>query len=188
MASHEFFAPPQFQFRLQLVSDFAFADCTGTLVLHLRLIIGRGAPIQLFAGNGESTIRIGARLFEQRGSHNDPQRGALLTETRVAAAPFEARRGEASEHALILAIPPQADGPMVLEIDLVKEMHFWFSELGHPPLTLPIQPRAMIVRPEMDTAHDLARLSETFHAKRQREEHQEAVIFALLNQLRKRDT
>jgi hypothetical protein len=178
------FSPENFHFQLKANSDFCFFDRHNVGIIGLTLSVGKGAPLRM--NDGERSLRIGARLFRKGGSAGGGGTRTQLSEFRVDSEPFTLRKGGIYEHNLVVHLPEDSDGDLVLEIDLVKELYFWLGDLGHPVLSLPITRRHVIIAPGKDDTHDMAQALVTLDERRLREARYEAIIFALLNQLSRR--
>lgn len=179
------FMPENFHYVLKARSDFSFFDGQHRGVISLTLSVGKGTPLRMY--EARMPLCIGARLF----AIDDPHTGAereQLAEYRVDSEPFTVRKGGVYERALVVDLPVECTNrDLLLEIELVKENQFWLSSLGHPVLSLPIIRRHVMIAPGKDDTHDMSQALQTQDERRTRDARQEAIIFALLNQLSKRD-
>jgi hypothetical protein len=164
---------------------FCFNDGDVT-VIPLTLSVGKGAPLTLHDDSPDQ-VRIGARLYVNEGSADEPLPGALLGEYRADSAPFTAQKALHYTRSMTVGIPSGVPGELLLDLDLVKEGHFWGADLGHKPVRLILTQRRVAIRPAQPDPLDMTETLMQLHDARAREARYEAVIFSLLNQLSKRD-
>ena len=177
--------PQNLHFDLRAEQPFCCFSAVGTTSIPVSLSVGKGAPLDLYAEDGES-VRIGAQLYANDGTPEEPVRGALVGEYRADSAPFTAQKGLHYTRNMVVTVPSGAPDELILDIDLVWETRFWGVDLGHRPMTLIITQRRMAIRPAHPDPLDMTEALMRLHDARARETRYEAVIFALLNQLSKR--
>lgn len=181
------FDPENLHYDLRADQPFCCFNSGDATVIPLTLSVGKGAPLELYDGS-DSPVLIGGRLFANTGTPDEPQRGEMIGEYRAASGPFTAHKGQHYARTMMVGVPSGAPEELLLDVDLVKEQHFWGADVGHKPLTLVITKRRMAIRPAQPDPLDMSEALMNLHDARAREARYEAVIFSLLNQLSKRDT
>lgn len=180
------FEPANLRYDLRAEQPFCCFSGGGVTAIPVTFSVGKGAPLALY-DDSDTPVRIGAQLFVNAGTPEEPQRGALVGEYRADSGAFTAQKGRHYARSLSLCIAPEAPGELILDIDLVKENCFWGADLGHRPLRLLITQRRVAIRPAQPDPLDMTEALMQLHDARAREQRYEAVIFSLLNQLSKRD-
>ncbi|MBV7397355.1 hypothetical protein [Mameliella sediminis] len=180
------FAPGHLQYHLRAEQPFSWFDAKGACALPVSLTLDRGAPLTL-AGAGPHPLNIGGRVFVNAGSPETPEPGQLISESRALRAPVTLHPGQPHRIMVPAHVPEDAPPDLLIEIDLVKEHHFWGSALGHEPLRMVLASRRIAIRPARPDPTDMTEALMQLHDARAREDRYEAVIFLLLNQLSARD-
>jgi hypothetical protein len=178
--------PKTLHYDLRADQPFSCFNGAEVTVLPLTLSVGKGAPLDMH-GVGPDPLRIGARIHVNDGTAEEPARGAFVGEYRADSTPFTAHKGLHYTRSMTIGIPRGAPSELILDIDLVKENHFWGSDLGHRPFTMVLTQRRVAFRPGQSDPLDMTETLMHLHDFRAREARYEAVIFSLLNQLSKRD-
>lgn len=173
-------------FDLRIDQPFCCFDAGGTTSIPVTLSVGKGAPLDLY-GSGEMQILIGAKLYANTGTPDEPVRGALVGEYRADSGPFTAQKGRHYGRAIAVTVPSDVPEELIFDLDLVWEGSCWGADLGHVPTTMIITTRRVALRPAQSDPLDMTETLMQLHDVRAREARYEAVIFSLLNQLGKRD-
>lgn len=185
-AAQTIFDPENLHYDLRSEQPFCCFSGAGASSVPVTLSVGKGAPLELYDG-GPEPVKIGAKLYVNAGLPEEPVRGALIGEYRADSDAFTAQKGRHYTRTMELFIGPEAPGELILDIDLVKEGHFWGADLGHRPMTMIVTQRRVAIRPAQPDPLDMTEALMRLHDARAREARYEAVIFSLLNQLNKRD-
>lgn len=180
------FDPENLHYDLRAEQPFCCFSGPGISAIPITLSVGKGAPLSLY-DDGVDPVRIGALLHVNEGTPEEPVRGALIGEYRADSDAFSAQKGLHYTRNMEIYISPEAPAELILDIDLVKETQFWGAEMGHRPLTMIVTQRRVAIRPAQPDPLDMTEALMRLHDSRAREARYEAVIFALLNQLSKRD-
>lgn len=172
-----------FHFILQPNVDFAVFDRLNTAIIGVTMIMGKGPATILY--EGDTPIKLGARIYRNDGTQEKPKFGAQVAEFRAESEKITLRKGGSHQFHIVVTLPEVIDDNLVLEISLVKESHFWLSDLGHSTLILPLVRRHMVAPFEKDDPYHIADALVSLEEYRRREARYEAIIFALLKQLPK---
>lgn len=178
--------PEKLHFDLRADQPFCWFNASDVTVIPLSLSVGKGAPLTLHDDRPDG-VRIGGRLYVNEGTVEEPSRGTLLGEYRADSAPFTAHKGLHYSRSMTVGIPSGSPDTLLLELDLVEETRFWGAEVGYTPVTLVLSQRRVAMPPAQPDPFDMNETLMQLHDARAREARYEAVIFALLNQLSKRD-
>lgn len=179
------FDPRNLHFALRIDQPFCCFDTGGASCIPVTLSVGKGAPLELY-GSGPMQILIGARLYANTGTPDEPERGALVGEYRAASGPFTAQKGRHYGRAIAVTLPENAPEELVFDFDLVWEGRCWGQDLGHVPTTMIVTKRRVALHPTQPDPLDMTETLMQLHDARAREARYEAVIFSLLNRLDKR--
>lgn len=186
-SSRAAFDSQNLHYTLRTDQPFLCFSAAGTSSIPFSLSVGKGAPLALYGTEDDAPVKIGGQLYHNEGSPEEPVRGALISEYRAESEAFSAEKGRTYTRNMELFVDPDAPGQLILDIDLVWETRFWGRELGHTPLSLIVARRHVAIRPAQPDPLDMTEALMRLHDARAREARYEAVIFALLNQLSKRD-
>ena len=132
--------PANLSYSLQLLQGFTVLEPVTTI--ELVLILKSGGELELNRPV-EDRIRLGAKFYKYPQPLNRTSIGELLEERRLSNEHRLLREGEPNYFRFDLEVLKDCGG-IVVNVDLVKEGRFWFSNIGHESLWFEIRFRPVL--------------------------------------------
>lgn len=179
-----------YDFSVSLISDSVLFNEDGWAELDIEVSVTCEDGLELYSADEKQT-KVGVKVYvaDNNGDILEPKE--LIGEFRAEGKKQNLKNGEKTIIRLPVFIDTKSNKNHVLEIDLVKEHSYWFSDAG---LTMPnivcvkkqlyISSENIVQNNSVDSLLDKLR-DQQISDYQKREERSEIIIFSLLNSLKK---
>ena len=164
------------KFDLSVAEQFVLFSGATDLTLSFHLIAGDSIT---FTDDAQTGLSVGVKLYHFEHMDDEGITSPIAYELRARTGDITITRGQRVTFPATIG-PVDESRDYIMEIGLVREGQYWFTDIGHPRNRFTLRNRLSLVKHDSGQSihlEDMFMLAKDF---RDRERRYEAIIFALL--------